>query len=134
MDCLGCGKPVPDTHTYCPGANGNKCRAEYWRKVREAGKRALGITLPEIAAGQSPGVLPKPMGKMHASSVSSSEKLRKVLSCLLDRPHTTIEIQDRTGLCSISTWVSMLRKNGYSVNCEMVQGGKDKIYKYTLIQ
>lgn len=71
-------------------------------------------------------------GKMHFSSVSGSQKLRRVLACLFERSHTTIDLQNRTGLCSISTWVSMLRKNGYTVKCELIKGGTDKIYLYTL--
>lgn len=52
QECLYCKKPVDEGIKYCTESTGSKCRAKYHRSVYEAGQRALGKTLPEIAEQQ----------------------------------------------------------------------------------
>ena len=69
---------------------------------------------------------------MHVTNVAKSTKARKLIELLLRRPHTTIELQKKSGLCSISTWISHLRHNGYKITTKQLRGGSDKVYLYTL--
>lgn len=79
-------------------------------------------------------LLPKKKKGMHVTKVSNSEKCQRIVKCLIRRSHTGIELQNRTGLLSISTWVSNLRHNGYNIVCDQLRGGREPIYRYTLVK
>ncbi len=75
---------------------------------------------------------------MHASKLETSKPLQAILSMLRDRGQqgaTTKEIADACCVENAATWLSMLRKNGYRIECDY-QGVFDgrKRFRYHLIE
>lgn len=68
---------------------------------------------------------------MHAASLASSDRLRRVDAFLADRvPHSTLEIMQGARVCAVSALVSELRENGRKINCTR----KGRIWYYRRIQ
>lgn len=58
------------------------------------------------------------MKTMHAASITSSERLQRVLAVLEDgEEHTTYEILHQAQVCAVNSIVAELRTNGYHIDC-----------------
>ena len=107
-----------------------KCRMAEWAEMHP---RALGKTLPEIAADQMtmPSILRK---KLHCGHPGRSHRLAKLLNLMITLGAcTTLQIQKKTGSMKPSTDVDDLRRAGYPVSMARYIGttaSGRKIFEY----
>ena len=79
------------------------------------------------------------MGTMHAGKIQTNATLQSLLAYLRERivsGATSMDLMRDLNMVAPATWVSMLRKNGYNVECEYesvsaVTGRKT--YRYRLV-
>lgn len=58
---------------------------------------------------------------MHAASIDSSPRLRRVLALLSDgREHSTLDIAQGARVCAVNSCVAELRANGVPIECRQV--------------
>lgn len=75
---------------------------------------------------------------MHFAKIENNKPLQDILTLLRERGErgaTTAEIHSYASVENPATWVSALRKNGYSVECKYVglSENKRKVYNYRLV-
>jgi len=61
---------------------------------------------------------------MHAASLESSARLRRVLRVLErnSKPQSTMDLIKRSGHCAINSIISELRANGVNIKCQRKAG------------
>jgi hypothetical protein len=72
---------------------------------------------------------------MHHAKIANSPRLQRVLRLLMDvgaKGATTLEIIHQANVCAVNSAVSELRRNGYGVECNPVEGLKG-VYRYMLM-
>lgn len=78
------------------------------------------------------------MGVMHAGKIRTNATLQRLLALLQSRGShgaTSADLMITLDMVAPATWVSMLRKNGYPVECEytgMTPTGR-RVYVYRLV-
>jgi hypothetical protein len=60
---------------------------------------------------------------MHAASLESSDRLRRVADLLADgQEHTTLDIIAGAQVCAVNSIISELRRNGMEITCRREAG------------
>lgn len=72
---------------------------------------------------------------MNYARIEKSTRLQKLYTFLSDeRPHTTKEIGDSTGIEAVGSAVGELRRNGFHIVCQCRRGeGDARVYEYQLM-
>ena len=74
---------------------------------------------------------------MHYANLKKSKRLQKLAAFLRDRkPHSTMEIIKRTGICAVNSAISELRRNGIDIAPAMCGGTTvdgNKVYLYLMV-
>lgn len=71
----------------------------------------------------------------HGGNPATSVRLKNTLAVLSDmKPHSTLDIQEKTGSMAVSTDIGDLRKSGYEIECHFsrVTFNGRKVYVYMM--
>jgi hypothetical protein len=66
---------------------------------------------------------------MHKATLEKSDRLQRVYNLLRERPHTTLEIIQKAGVCAVNSIVAEIRANGIPVQCTCLRKG---VFEYRL--
>ena len=64
---------------------------------------------------------------MHSANLQQPDRLKRVLNRLYEGPATTLELVRDADVCAVN---SMIRANGYKIDCECVGRGQ---FVYSLV-